>query len=1180
MARLYHGNISSFNGNTYRVELWNGTTAASPDASVEIVLRSCTIEQQGQGDKVWENPIRSTRATVGFSTHLASNGQASATVQTNLQAIAADIEQKWAVLIYKGSNLIFVGRVLADQMRWNRSSEHGDVLEVVAVDALELIKNYSVESSWFSSGLIQITSLISRILKTTGLVDYWTTAGTQNTFIQDSVTYTASNQSGTTRNLGYHYLKLIAFVKNYDPFDTDAKIEYMDCYTALENVLKIYNARITLDAPTSTAAYWVTQANALNGTTLTFDTYDYNGTSASTGNTLSHRVTIGTTARPLWEAKPVKSLQPPVRKVEISYTKKNGALDARSTATTGYIDVTHDDIVAAGEKIKVTFDLSWNATGAAATTRYKYIIKWKVFARNPSDNHVYLYSNAKDTWDDFGAGYSPGVTNLNIDLVDWGKGVGEKIFTQEYPAPPSGCTELRAMAYVTEVTEKLSKSGGPRTPSYTWGTASSTDISFAGFIRIEQSYSDDLWEYDGKAVAEFTTSNRDKNSTVAQIESAFYTGRKNDVGAVYVYTGSTYVPGTTWTSTYNSALTGNIEQITADSIAGIYQDFVPVINGNWVDAGNYSFVKTLYFDSGIWIFNGGIFDLNSEQWDGEWIQIAPVYLLITNTGEGLRIVKDKLGKVYDRVINVEGEVSRVASKLSDVGSAVITDVLNNGSNVPTSQPTTDTTWIPAIKYTDSTEEINWQIKQYAVDEWEKIFATSDQTVNNSDTLTDDSTLQFSMDANRIYHIRGTIIYDTDGVADFKCKWTGPANPTEVTTVIVDGLGNHTIFNSYDTLTNDVSSSARYAITFSAVVKNGANAGTFKFQFAQNTANASDTKRKAGSVFEYMSQPIAGATTVAMDYLTYAHTLYDIAIRQAYTRTMDVNTYTLTLQDINIAYGRTVVMANNSYVLTLQDVTIRKDLVLDTWTGAAGAWAFTKLRTAYAGNCIKVRRASDSATQDIGFSGNDLDTAAIGTFCSGTTGYIHTIYDQSGNGNNLVMTTAASQPLIYSGGAVRTVGGLPSCQFDGSDDYMALTSSIGADAPWTSCMVTKRAASAGLGLALSGTSSQYTAWRYSDNTLYIRGDSGFAASSSTYTTAAQEHLMAVYTSSAASVWSNGSSIAMGSLSLPVSGSFVDLGRRSGSSEYHAADFQLLILWKSDLSAVQSSIDTRIRNYFGL
>ena len=179
-----------------------------------------------------------------------------------------------------------------------------------------------------------------------------------------------------------------------------------------------------------------------------------------------------------------------------------------------------------------------------------------------------------------------------------------------------------------------------------------------------------------------------------------------------------------------------------------------------------------------------------------------------------------------------------------------------------------------------------------------------------------------------------------------------------------------------------------------------------------------------------------------------------------------------------------------------------------------------------------------------------------------------------------MTTAASQPLIYSGGAVRTLGGLPSCQFDGSDDYLTLTSSITANGPWTSCMVTKRAASAGLGLALSGTSSQYTAWRYSDNTIYIRGDSGFAASSSTYTTAAQEHLMAVYTSSAASVWSNGSSIAMGSLSLPVSGSFVDLGRRSGTSEYHAADFQLLILWKSDLGAVQSSIDTRIRNYFGL
>ena len=75
-----------------------------------------------------------------------------------------------------------------------------------------------------------------------------------------------------------------------------------------------------------------------------------------------------------------------------------------------------------------------------------------------------------------------------------------------------------------------------------------------------------------------------------------------------------------------------------------------------------------------------------------------------------------------------------------------------------------------------------------------------------------------------------------------------------------------------------------------------------------------------------------------------------------------------------------------------------------------------LNSDYSGNAITVRRASDNATQDIGFDGQDLDIAALESFCAGTDGFVTTWYDQSGNANNAVQTTASSQGKIVSGGS--------------------------------------------------------------------------------------------------------------------------------------------------------------------
>lgn len=99
-------------------------------------------------------------------------------------------------------------------------------------------------------------------------------------------------------------------------------------------------------------------------------------------------------------------------------------------------------------------------------------------------------------------------------------------------------------------------------------------------------------------------------------------------------------------------------------------------------------------------------------------------------------------------------------------------------------------------------------------------------------------------------------------------------------------------------------------------------------------------------------------------------------------------------------------------------------ILDSLSAAAAYSASRKLRTAYTGAAFRVRRSSDNVEQDIGFSGNSVDTSALTSFIGANSGFIVTWYDQSGNGRNLTQATQANQPRIVNAGVIDTSGGYP------------------------------------------------------------------------------------------------------------------------------------------------------------
>jgi hypothetical protein len=113
------------------------------------------------------------------------------------------------------------------------------------------------------------------------------------------------------------------------------------------------------------------------------------------------------------------------------------------------------------------------------------------------------------------------------------------------------------------------------------------------------------------------------------------------------------------------------------------------------------------------------------------------------------------------------------------------------------------------------------------------------------------------------------------------------------------------------------------------------------------------------------------------------------------------------------------------------VTTLTGVLLDDYPNAAAAYSLRKLRSAYTGDVIRVRRASDNTEQNIGFVNDILDTSSLTTFCSGTNGFVTTWYDQSGNVRNATQTTAANQPQIVSSGSVILENGKPTIQNTGS-----------------------------------------------------------------------------------------------------------------------------------------------------
>jgi hypothetical protein len=264
-------------------------------------------------------------------------------------------------------------------------------------------------------------------------------------------------------------------------------------------------------------------------------------------------------------------------------------------------------------------------------------------------------------------------------------------------------------------------------------------------------------------------------------------------------------------------------------------------------------------------------------------------------------------------------------------------------------------------------------------------------------------------------------------------------------------------------------------------------------------------------------------------------------------------------------------------------TFPPSLLLDLYPNASVAYSLRKLRTAYSGSAIRVRR-TDLAEQDIGFDSNgDLDTVALLAFV-GTgaldNGFITTWYDQSTNANNASQATALSQAQIVSSGALILDADTSKITSTWTSDFYNLTSGINTNTKYLSVSMFRRTGTTGVLIHLGNLASSSPA------TLYWLGTgSAYAVASRMSSNLVFQNISTAGRCIMTSLrdlanlkvaYRNGVQLTNTATQAPTSQTLDAFGRYTTSQT--SGQYQEYIYWDSEQSANRIGIETDINTYW--
>ena len=720
MARIYYGSFKSIDNITHRVEIWDGPTGTANTGGTELTLagQGYTITRRGEGDALYTNYIRPSRVSTYWV--IPNN-----TVLNNFESISTTSEQYWAILIYKDNVLDYVGRVLADQLtRLREAIEAKPVIELVAVDGLELLSGYKVNPSDFTDGKISIAQMFRRALDNLALKDYWVVNGTNTDYFREAST--VYNSSASRKGFDLEQVNLNTFVNDYDQFKdvraTDASQfiyaanDMLDCAQALEQLCEIKQARFIH----SQGKYWLVSFADYTDSTISYRTYSYTLQYTGVNSTYLHRQILGATStRPQWLAKPTLTHQVAAKYVEVDTERKLEANVYRSFANSTALDLIGQftDISTGttpnDAPIRVRFNIKFSktyfsVTGGGFQAEDLSEVWIKIYLTDASGN-IKILDNSNWFWVTHtgGVGTIPAYIE-KIDTSNQSSTWTTFTFDKNLTTAPAGFDTLHV-----EVNQVIAKANIFKKSGSGSGTIMSSAKDFWGSINVAfadaSPYNNPDFTFD---IAEIYTPDaaNSVNSVPIILNPKYYSSTsKYATGSIQVYNGSAYVlANSNWYGGWDSVTHGTLTEMLGNSIAGLYKDYMPVIQGTWVDSGTLTAIKSLYFDGYTWLLQGCQYSARSEQWSGEWVAIIPTYSAVSGSGEGYKVGTG----VKDRVNYLDMQVANLNDQIQGVSNSVKQTLANNVSGSPTSIPSQTTQYEVMLEFDATANSMEWRLQEH------------------------------------------------------------------------------------------------------------------------------------------------------------------------------------------------------------------------------------------------------------------------------------------------------------------------------------------------------------------------------------------------------------------------------------------------------------------------------------